>query len=390
LHQNTSTPNKQKDFIQELIVKYSKSFLSRWLSKESSSSSDDVRVLSERLFHHLLSLERKRSQRTGDPFVLMIIDLSQVSENETLEVSRICEVLRSGTRDTDLCGWYRAPSLFGMIFTALQTINRKAVENAISNKVTSALGALFDCNEMSRIQISFHYFPEKVDSAVSASSEDVLDPNRMNTLSGALNRGVKRAIDVAGSFSLLLVLSPLLVLIAVVVKVSSKGPVLFKQCRIGKGGLKFDCLKFRTMHTDCDHEIHKQYVQKLIQSGADREGVYKIVNDPRVTPIGKYLRKFSLDELPQLCNVLLGDMSLVGPRPPIPYEIKYYRLWHWRRINESKPGITGMWQVFGRSRTNFDDMVRLDIRYIERQSVLLDIKLLLMTPWVVITGFGAY
>jgi lipopolysaccharide/colanic/teichoic acid biosynthesis glycosyltransferase len=372
-------------------VKHGKSILARWLAKESSSSNrDDIRVLSERLFNHLLLLERKRSQRTGDPFVLMILDLSKLAEDEALEVSSICTALRSETRDTDLCGWYRAPLLFGMIFTALQATDRKAVEIAISNKVESALGALYGPDGMNRIRISFHYFPEKVDSAASASSEDIHDPTAMNTLSNTLNRTVKRAIDIGGSFFLLMALFPVFILIALFVKLSSKGPVLFRQCRVGKGGTQFSCLKFRTMHTDCGNEIHKQYVQKLIESGADQQGVYKIVNDPRITPVGKYLRKFSLDELPQLLNVFCGDMSLVGPRPPIPYEILYYRLWHLRRINESKPGITGMWQVFGRSRTSFDEMVRLDIRYIERQSILLDLKLLCLTPWVVITGSGAY
>jgi lipopolysaccharide/colanic/teichoic acid biosynthesis glycosyltransferase len=372
-------------------VKFAKSILARWLARESSDRNrEDIRVLSEKLFHHLLLLERKRSQRTGDPFVLMIVDLTDIKEKEALEVSSICTALRSETRDTDLCGWYRAPSLFGMIFTALRATDQKTIEKAISQKIESALCELFDYEDRSRIRISFHYFPEKVDSASSVPSEELLVPNVKNKLSSTLNRIIKRSVDLAGSLSLLLALSPVLVLISILVKYSSKGPVLFKQSRIGKSGSQFSCLKFRTMYADCGQEIHKQYVQKLIQSGTHETGVYKIVNDPRVTPIGRHLRKFSLDELPQLFNVLWGNMSLVGPRPPIPYEIAFYRAWHWRRIHECKPGITGMWQVFGRSRTNFDDMVRLDIRYIERQSIVLDLKLLLMTPWVVITGIGAY
>jgi lipopolysaccharide/colanic/teichoic acid biosynthesis glycosyltransferase len=144
------------------------------------------------------------------------------------------------------------------------------------------------------------------------------------------------------------------------------------------------------MHADNDPAIHKEYVTKLIEGRQKSEGVYKIRKDPRVTPLGRFLRKSSLDELPQFINVLRGEMSLVGPRPPIPYEMAKYQVWHRRRVLEVKPGLTGLWQVKGRSRTTFDEMVRLDIQYIREQSPWLDTKIVLQTPAAILFGAGAY
>jgi lipopolysaccharide/colanic/teichoic acid biosynthesis glycosyltransferase len=158
----------------------------------------------------------------------------------------------------------------------------------------------------------------------------------------------------------------------------------------------FTLLKFRSMYVNNDANIHKEYVQQLIAGEAERngnengEGVFKITNDPRVTAIGKVLRRSSLDELPQFINVLRGEMSLVGPRPPVAYEVEAYDVWHRRRILEAKPGITGLWQVNGRSRVKFDDMVRLDLQYAKTWSPWLDVKILLRTPGAVISGGGAY
>jgi lipopolysaccharide/colanic/teichoic acid biosynthesis glycosyltransferase len=158
----------------------------------------------------------------------------------------------------------------------------------------------------------------------------------------------------------------------------------------------FTFLKFRSMYVNNDASIHKEYVQQLIAGEAERngnengEGVFKITNDPRITSIGKVLRRASLDELPQFINVLRGEMSLVGPRPPVAYEVEAYDVWHRRRILEAKPGITGLWQVNGRSRVKFDDMVRLDLQYAKTWSPWLDVKILLRTPGAVISGGGAY
>ena len=205
---------------------------------------------------------------------------------------------------------------------------------------------------------------------------------------------LKRGMDILGSLALLLLLSPLLLAIAGLVKLSSRGPVLFHQMRIGQMLKPFMMCKFRSMYANAGHGIHHDYVSWFITSSGkgqeqDKNKIFKLTNDPRITPIGHFLRKTSLDELPQLWNVLVGHMSLVGPRPPLWYEVQQYKPWHRHRVLEAKPGITGLWQVTGRSRTTFDEMVRLDLRYARGQSIWADIKILLATPAAVINGKGA-
>jgi exopolysaccharide biosynthesis polyprenyl glycosylphosphotransferase len=207
---------------------------------------------------------------------------------------------------------------------------------------------------------------------------------------------LKRTLDIVGAIAALLLLSPLMLAIAIVVAATSRGPVIFKQVRLGKRGAPFTFYKFRSMRCDADDRVHREYVAKLITG--DLEGIdqgeatkplYKMQDDPRITRVGRLLRKTSLDELPQLFNVLKGDMSLVGPRPPLPYEAEKYQSWHLRRVLEAKPGITGLWQVNGRSRTSFDAMVRLDLRYVRTCSLGLDLKILLNTVGAVLEGEGA-
>jgi exopolysaccharide biosynthesis polyprenyl glycosylphosphotransferase len=206
---------------------------------------------------------------------------------------------------------------------------------------------------------------------------------------------LKRVLDIAASSAGIVVLSPLLLSVALLIKMTSHGPVLFKQERIGLGGKKFRLYKFRSMFVHNDPAIHQEFVKKLIAgqapvAGAGEHASYKIQNDPRVTSIGRFIRKTSIDELPQLFNVLVGNMSLVGPRPPIGYEVEVYEVWHRPRVVEIRPGITGLWQVMGRSKTTFDGMVRMDLEYIHNWSLWLDVKLLLKTPAAVVAGKGAY
>jgi lipopolysaccharide/colanic/teichoic acid biosynthesis glycosyltransferase len=184
---------------------------------------------------------------------------------------------------------------------------------------------------------------------------------------------------------------PVFAVIALLVKMTSKGPVLFCQKRIGQYGKEFTFFKFRTMYADNDPRIHQEYIAKLIAGDGDLgqgKGIYKLINDPRVTPLGRFLRKSSLDELPQFVNVVKNDMSLVGPRPPLPYEFERYQIWHKRRVLELKPGLTGLWQVEGRSRTTFDEMVRMDIKYANTRSVWVDLKIILQTPAAMFSGRG--
>jgi lipopolysaccharide/colanic/teichoic acid biosynthesis glycosyltransferase len=193
------------------------------------------------------------------------------------------------------------------------------------------------------------------------------------------------------------VLAPIFLIVAALVKVTSPGPVFFRQVRVGAKARPFTMLKFRSMRTNASATIHQEYVTSFISgvappvlTGAAKvTAVFKLTNDPRITPVGGFLRKTSLDELPQLWNVLCGTMSLVGPRPPLQYEVDQYKPWHCRRLLEAKPGITGLWQVEGRSRTTFDEMVRLDLRYARNCSLWTDLKILLATPAAVIAGKGA-
>ena len=208
-------------------------------------------------------------------------------------------------------------------------------------------------------------------------------------------KAIKRAMDALGAAFGIALLSPLLLLIGLAVKLSSPGPVFFRQRRIGLNGRPFNCYKFRSMMTDNDQSIHRQYWEGLRsrgqEAGVDKAGkrVYKLVDDPRVTRLGRILRRWSLDELPQFFNVLRGDMSLVGPRPCLMYEWDSYREWHKSRLAVNA-GITGLWQVTGRSNVNFDEMVLLDLYYAANWSLGMDIKLMLRTIPAVFNGEGAH
>jgi lipopolysaccharide/colanic/teichoic acid biosynthesis glycosyltransferase len=217
----------------------------------------------------------------------------------------------------------------------------------------------------------------------------------------------KRLLDIVVAALLLLVLGPLMLLVAVLVVLETPGPAIYGQQRVGlkrrrtghqptwKVGT-FTCYKFRTMHHNSDSALHRTFIEAYIRNDCQRmadlnsgdDKILKLRRDPRVTRLGWLLRRTSLDELPQLWNVLMGSMSLVGPRPPIPYEVELYEAWHRQRL-EAKPGMTGLWQVTARSSASFARMVDLDIRYVESQSFWLDLRILLKTPLAVLRGHGA-
>lgn len=203
-------------------------------------------------------------------------------------------------------------------------------------------------------------------------------------LTGSTPRALaKRVLDVVVAALLLVCLIPVLLVCALAIRLDSPGPVLFRQRRVGAGGKAFTMLKFRTMRADADPALHRAFVTAFIQGKAAPEAkqgsqLYKLVRDPRVTRVGGWLRQSSLDELPQLWNVVRGDMSLVGPRPPLPYEVVEYSRTHLQRLAVT-PGITGLWQVSGRSSTTFEEMVALDLEYIRKRSLVLDIRILLAT-----------
>ena len=356
-------------------------------------------VLHEETFHRMISLERKRSERSQRPFVLLLIDTgrTQPGDRQGRVLLDMLSALQGATRETDVTGWYTTNSVVGVMFTEI-VLDNNAVLSTILSRVGAVLRGRLDTDQFSRIKFSFHVFPDDWDSQdQERPSNPTLYPDlEKRQESNRLGRATKRMIDVLGSLLLLAILSPVFFMIAAAIKLTSRGPVLFQQKRIGEHGTPFTFLKFRSMYMNNDSSEHKEYVRQLIAGQAEKKsangngtGVFKLTNDPRITPVGRMLRRSSLDELPQLINVLRGEMSLVGPRPPVPYEVEAYATWHRRRLLEAKPGITGLWQVYGRSRVEFDDMVRLDLRYARDCSPLLDLKILLQTPRAVMSGDGA-
>lgn len=195
---------------------------------------------------------------------------------------------------------------------------------------------------------------------------------------------VKRVIDVIGALVLLLLLSPVFLIIVICIKLDSKGTIIFRQKRLGLGGRAFVFYKFRSMCVDAEKSK-----TKILHLNEVSGPIFKIRNDPRITRVGKFMRRYSLDELPQLFNVLKGDMSFVGPRPPLPDEVEQYEEWQLRRLSVI-PGITCLWQISGRSKLSFDEWVKLDLQYIDSRSIWLDIIILLKTIPAVISADGAY
>jgi lipopolysaccharide/colanic/teichoic acid biosynthesis glycosyltransferase len=201
----------------------------------------------------------------------------------------------------------------------------------------------------------------------------------------------RRTVDVAVALLVLVLLSPLLIGLAIAIRLGSPGPALFRQHRVGYGQREFTLFKFRSMRADADPRGHREYVTALIkgqQADGGRENLYKLAVDDRITPVGRWIRKWSLDELPQLLNVISGEMALVGPRPAIAYEVEEYPSWYLKRF-AVKPGMTGLWQVSGRNERTYEEMVRLDIEYAERRSLLLDLSILARTPLTVVARRGA-
>jgi lipopolysaccharide/colanic/teichoic acid biosynthesis glycosyltransferase len=207
---------------------------------------------------------------------------------------------------------------------------------------------------------------------------------------------IKRLIDVVASMLVIVLGFPFFLAVALLIKLTSRGPIFYSQRRIGEGGSAFTLFKFRTMRQGNDDSIHREFARSFIEgrmsnSSLDEKvpSVYKLTNDPRVTAVGNFLRRTSLDELPQFINIFKGEMTIVGPRPPLEYEIECYEEWHKLRL-EVKPGLTGLWQVSGRSSVPFNEMVKLDLYYIEHWTLLLDFKIMLRTIPVMLFGSGGY
>jgi lipopolysaccharide/colanic/teichoic acid biosynthesis glycosyltransferase len=370
----------------------------RSLAKPQESIAVGREVLSERLFRDVFLREGKRTHRSAGLLALLLVEASEAVPAASPAWETVVDAIKTATRDTDVMGWLEQDGLLGVVLTEITSRNAQVVRG-IEARVQRELSKRMSPAAIASLSLRVHVHYELEGPAEREHEHEIapVDPLLRNLSTASLHvrahRVLKRALDIAASLAFLVALAPVFAVVAALVRLTSKGPIFFRQERIGEMARPFKMVKFRTMFTGSDSAIHQAFVTQFITSGAQSEPVkdapFKIANDPRITPIGRFLRKTSLDELPQFWNVLRGEMSLVGPRPPLAYEVAKYQQWHCRRVLEAKPGITGLWQVTGRSRTTFDEMVRLDLRYAKKRSVWNDIRILLATPAAVVGGKGA-
>lgn len=393
----------------------------------------DTGCYSEEYFIHRLKQEKRRAERADTPLAMVIFNFALYLKtlNGDSVLSRAGECINKNTRDTDIKAHVHGNEIVVLMpqtsFDEAAIVGEKLKnrietilsENHPQQQVTLSYSIETYPDLKTRVfyenQSSFKYAHRTAANELNQNYFKMSWPSNnslpeavieeIHLLSDIKRRVtqihwqliIKRIIDFIGTLIGIVILFPVLILIAGAIKITSPGPVLFRQERLGYMGNKFMFLKFRTMVNDCDESIHREYMTKFINKNNEKHGdtscnhtFYKMTDDPRITPLGRMLRKTSLDELPQLYNVLCGEMSLVGPRPPIAYEVDRYCSWHKRRILEVKPGITGLWQVEGRSVVTFDEAVRLDIQYAETWNLLLDLKIILKTFKVVLSEKGAY
>ncbi len=354
----------------------------------SAGYSATLQVLPKALFMEALRHGRSQSNRSQAPLSMAILQLSENIASRRGELKSVRCLLRSGLRESDCVSFLRHRDI-----ALLLPHTNEVAAHAVVDRIRRGNSDLIQ-------SISIATYPDKLFETLGMSmeneqcSESALLADMPN--SKPVQSVLKRGLDIFGASMALLLLSPLLLVIVTAIKLDSPGPAIFRQIRLGKDFKPFTFYKFRSMYADADDQVHRDYLASLVTGDVDADNpssdgtkFYKIRGDSRVTPLGRFLRKTSIDELPQLVNVLRGEMSLVGPRPPIPYETENYQAWHLRRISAVKPGLTGLWQVEGRSKTTFDEMVRMDIRYSCNWSILLDLKLLLRTVKVVLECRGA-
>lgn len=332
-------------------------------------------------FLRQLQREKRRSDRSKNPISLALLKIEPRTSDELLSL------ILGAKRETDLVCMFE-PGTFALLLLDtdragtdgfLRKLARREPDLPFSTTSGTYPDELFRAIEGLRPDL--HEFREiVVDEA----------PGPVPTYP------LKRLLDVAGAVVGLVFALPIMLVTALAINLTSPGPVIFRQTRLGAKGRPFAFYKFRSMHCDNDDRIHRQFVTSLIQGehdtinqGDEKQPRYKLKKDPRITRVGRFIRMTSIDELPQLWNVLKGDMSLVGPRPPLAYEVECYQSWHLRRVLDLRPGITGPWQVYGRSRTSFDEMVRLDLGYLRKVSLAYDLKLIAATAKAVVRRDGA-
>jgi len=336
-----------------------------------------------------LRTEKRRVDRSKAPLSLVLFYFRKSEEKGMTAIQKFVSSLDKNTRESDIKGWVDR-DVVGLI---LPDTDEKGVKCCVE-KIANGNGNL-------NYSVITGTYPDHLFVKLLMEEEGYPDlfPLDLDEPLGShgFQMALKRGMDILGSLVGLLLFSPLMLVTAIAIKMTSPGPIIFKQSRIGRKGLRFQFYKFRSMHSNIDDQIHREYVTNLIKGNLDKinQGdeetpLFKMKSDPRVTRLGKIIRKTSIDELPQFFNILKGEMSLVGPRPPLPYEVEKYEPWHLRRILEVKPGVTGLWQVSGRSRTSFDEMIRLDLRYIQNWSIWLDLKIVLKTVRALIPSKSAW
>ncbi len=383
-------------------------------------------IHSERRFRIVLERERARADRNQHQFSIVVFNVNN-SDSDNTQGRHLARVLANRIRSVDETGWFDNHHIGVLLPYASEIGALKLADDVCHAIAAEALPPKYTVNtypsgsngpsDRNGHSGPFHIqdIPSKRKTTASPYSSastkhtgrrkpdftaQQFDANRPPNC-GQLMEGRepfflslsplptwKRAMDVVGALLGLVLLSPLLLLTVLIIKILSPGPVFFKQGRIGYMGRSFKMWKFRTMKINSDTSVHQQYLAKLIKGSPYNENsakpMIKLEDDTRIIPFGKILRKTYLDELPQLINVLRGEMSLVGPRPPISYEVEEYLRWHNGRI-DAVPGMTGLWQVSGKNRLTFNEMVRLDIQYWRKKTPWLDLKILLRTPLTIIS-----
>ena len=353
------------------------------------NSSGGATILPKSYFLKQLRIEKRRSDRSKSPLSIVLFTLGNEEDNQFSNFRDFLKSVQNAIRETDIIG-YIDWNVIGVIFPDTNEEGMQQCIEKIANR-----------NAKLPLSMTTGTYPDQLFVRLLTEKQDQSDPfpfiHETSIQPTQFKQLIKRGIDIIGSLAGILLFSPIMLLTALAVKSTSEGPIIFKQTRLGKRGAPFIFYKFRSMYCNMDDRIHREYVTDLIQgnhekinNGDGKNPLYKIKSDPRITQVGRIIRKTSIDELPQLFNVLKGEMSLVGPRPPLPYEAEKYESWHLRRILEAKPGITGLWQVEGRSKTSFDDMVRLDLRYVQNWSLMLDLKILIKTIKEVLHSSGAH
>lgn len=332
-----------------------------------------------------LHREKRRVDRSKAALSMVIYRMAQRSDASS--TAALASLLLASKRETDIAGWL-GPDVLAVI---CPDTGEEGAHRFIE-KIDAMSGDL-------RYSVECATYPDDLFQRLSAPPAQAHGRSPLLGEKRSLTTDVywlKRPMDVIGALVALVLFSPLMLFAAIAVRFSSPGPVIFRQTRLGQAGTPFVFYKFRTMRVDNDDRLHRSYMKALIagdnsvanqQDGA--RPLYKVKDAPSVTWVGRFMRKTSIDELPQLFNVLKGDMSLVGPRPPIPYEAENYQSWHLRRVLDIKPGMTGLWQVEGRSKVTFDEMVRMDLRYVRSCSLAMDLRILAKTFPVVLSCEGA-